>query len=589
MYSLPEKPAFISDNLNWVTQQPWLKDKKRVILALLFGSTSLAFGGMAFPYVRNALPFPFFGMNDDLPIGLPNNLNLCYLNAVLQAMASCRLLMKSFRRCLGNRRNRLLYLLVTVLEGLSCSFKYLKNSDLTDTILLAYKMLVEGLARTGKWTLGVQQDVHELYAFFIDLAEGNNRNQGTGTEISDSSRGGVPALVCSILGLPESAISPEKKLQQYTCFASVGFSPNSTLNRFNSSSPSVSSFCQLCVSQIFCSKCRYMGQLKLVPESCIILFPEKSRRMHTRKRSHRTKAAYKFTLDNLLKDEFGNAERLMGIHCPRCKAKALFVPENIINDPTPFVIDRSAIRHFAESECRNTCYSRRWFAFSPDTVQRVAQLSVAPPLVFYIQRAVWLPLKNIPPGDEDFVYHFSEGGMMIKCSDHVAFPATLDVSSYLTNGSTFRGMANLIKHDSNLAPNKKSTPNNYTLRAVIVHRGNTLQAGHYITYRSWKKEAMETEGTEDWVLTSDNNVYLVNFSSVQNCQAYMLFYEPEKALEEEQNSSHSVDEISVGNGDNDDWDSDRLQYFIRNIEKIASPSERIRVLMAAACGGCDVV
>lgn len=588
MYSLPEKPAFISDNLNWVTQQPWLNNKKRVILALLLGSTSLAFGGMVFPYVRNALPFPRFDIHDDLPIGLPNNLNLCYLNALLQAMASCHLLMKSFRRSLANRRSRLLYLLVTVLEGLNCSSKYLKNSDLMGTILLARKMLVEELARTGKWTLGMQQDVHELYAFFIDLAEGNNRNQGTGTETSDSSRGGVPALVSSILGLPESVISLEKKLQQYTCFAPVGFSPNSTLNRF-SSSPSVSSFCQLCVSQIFCSKCRYMGQLKLVPESCIILFPEKSRRIHTKKHSQKTKAAYKFTLDNLLKDEFGDAERLTGIHCPRCKAKALRVPENIINDPTPFIIDRSAIRHFAESECRNTCYSRRWFALSSDTVQRVTPLSVAPPLVFYVQRAVWLPLKNIPPGDEAFVYHFSEGGMMIKCSDHVAFPATLDVSSYLANGSTFRGVTNLMKYYSNLAPNNKSTPNNYALRAVIVHCGNTLQAGHYITYRSWKKEAMETESTESWVFTSDNNVNLVNFSSVQNCQAYMLFYEPEKALEEEQNSSNSEEEISVSNGDNGDWDSDRLQYFIRNIEKIASPSQRIRVLMAAACGGCDVV
>ncbi|VDN98855.1 unnamed protein product [Rodentolepis nana] len=589
MYSLPEKPAFIFENLNWVTQQPWLNNRKRVVLALLVGSTSLAFGGIAFPYVRNALPFPHFGRNDDLPIGLPNNLNLCYLNALLQAMASCHLLVKSFRRSLANRSSRLLYLLVTVLEGLNCSSKYLKNNDLIDMILLAHKMLVEELARTGKWTVGVQQDVHELYAFFIDLAEGNDRNQGTGTETSGSSRDGVQALVSSILGLPETVFSIGKKIHRYTCFAPVSFSPNSTLNRLSSLPPPLSSFCQLCVSQIFCSKCRYKGQLKLVPESCIILFPEKSRQLHTKRRSQKTKAAYKFTLDNLLKDEFGDAERLTGIHCPICKAKALRVPENIINDPTPFIIDRSALRHFAESECRNTCYSRRWFALSSDTIQRVTPLSVAPPLIFYVQRAVWLPLKHIPPSAEDFVYHFSEGGMTIKCSDHVAFPATLDVSSYLANGGTFRGVNNLFKPDSNLAPNNRSTPNNYSLRAVIVHRGNTLQAGHYIAYRYWKGEVIGTESTEGWVLTSDDYVNLVNFSSVQNCQAYMLFYEPEKALEEEQNSSISDGEISVGNGNIDDWDSDRLPYLIRNIDKIASPSQRIRVLMAAACGACDVV
>lgn len=183
---------------------------------------------------------------------------------------------------------------------------------------------------------------------------------------------------------------------------------------------------------------------------------EKSRRIHTKNRSSKTKAAYKFTLDNLLKDEFGDAERLTGIHCPRCKAKAMYVPENILNDPTPLIADRSAIRHFAESECRNTCYAHRWFALSSDVAQKVTRLSVPPPLVFYVQRGVWLPLNHIPPSDENFVLHFSEGGMMIKCPDHVAFPESLDVSSYLANGCTFRGIANLVKCDANLGPRSKS-------------------------------------------------------------------------------------------------------------------------------------
>ncbi|KAM3174913.1 hypothetical protein ACTXT7_009560 [Hymenolepis weldensis] len=568
-------------------QQPWLNNKKRVILALLFGSTSLAFGGIAFPYIRDVLPFSYFGQNEDLPIGLPNNSNSCYLNALLQAMASCHFLVKSFRRSLAFKRSRLLYSLVIVLEGLNCSSKYLKVNGLRDTVLLARKMLVEELAITGKWTVGDQQDVHELYGFFIDLAEGNDNNRGSEAQtVSNGSRGGIPALVSSILGLPESITPLEKKLQQCTCFAS-SLSPIFSLNLPSSSLSAISSFCQLCATQIFCSKCRYKGQLRLVPESCIILFPDRSRRIHTKNRSTKTKAAFKFTLDNLLKDEFGAAERLTGIHCPRCKAKAMCIPESIINDPTPFVIDRSAIRHFAEWECRNTCYSRRWFVLSSDTAQRVTRLSVAPPLVFYVQRAVWLPLKHIRPSDEDFVHHFSEGGMIIKFPDHVAFPATIDVSSYLANGSTFRGVASHFKCDPNIYSNSKSAPNNYILRAVIMHRGNTLQAGHYIAYRCWEKVTKETRGTDEWVFASDESVNLVNFTSVQNCQAYMLFYEPEIA-HEEKGSPNSQDEIFIGD-DNDDWDSDQLQYFIKNIERIASPSDRIKILMAAACGACDVV
>lgn len=64
----------------------------------------------------------------------------------------------------------------------------------------------------------------------------------------------------------------------------------------------------------------------------------------------------------------------------------------------------------------------------------------------------------------------------------------------------------------------------------------------------------------------------------------MLFYEPVRDVTEETTSN-----CQTGITVEDDWDSDRLQYFIKNIEKIASPADRIRVLMAAACGASDVV
>lgn len=128
---------------------------------------------------------------------------------------------------------------------------------------------------------------------------------------------------------------------------------------------------------------------------------------------------------------------------------------------------------------------------------------------------------------------------------------------------------------------------NYVLRAVIVHRGNTLHAGHYVTYRYWKKATIETESEGNaWVLTSDESINLVNFSSVQNCQAYMIFYEPKQVFTEDE--IQPKDSEMVNNEDSDNWDADQLQYLIRNIDRIASPSRRIRVLMAVASGICDV-
>ncbi|KAM7539525.1 hypothetical protein Aperf_G00000025823 [Anoplocephala perfoliata] len=578
METFQGKSLFISNNLDRVLHQPWMRDKKRVVLALLVGSTSLAFGGMAYPYVRNVLPSPLFGHDKDLPIGLPNNSNLCYLNALLQAMASCHFLVRSFRRSLTLRRSRLLFSLVTVLEGLNCSSKYLRNNGILDSVLLARKMLVEELARSGKLTVGDQQDVHELYSFFIDMAECGDKCRAV-EETSEA----VHAFLSTVSAV-DSSLLLEKKLQRLACFTPC-LSFSSAADFTHQTSPTVSSFCQLCANQIFCSKCHYKGQLKILPESSIILFPDKSRRLHTRNRSAKTKAAYKFTIDGLLKDEFGTAEHLAGIHCPRCKAKATYVPENILNDPTPTVVDRSAVRHFAESACRNTCYSHRWFALSSDTAQKMSQLSVAPPLVFYVQRAVWLPLKYIDPSDENFVYHFSEGGMMIKCTDHVDFSEVVDVSSYLAGGCTFKAIANRIKCNAKYPLNGNETSNNYVLRAVIVHRGYTLQEGHYVAYRRWRNEEEVDEGatSESWIITSDGSVNRVDFSAVKKCQAYMLFYEPVRDVTEE-----ATPDCQTGITTEDGCDGERHEQLIRNIEKIASPAERIRILMAAACGASDV-
>lgn len=147
--------------------------------------------------------------------------------------------------------------------------------------------------------------------------------------------------------------------------------------------------------------------------------------------SSKLREEYKVSLEVMLSDEFAKAERLIGVHCPQCEIEALRVPENLINDPSPTISDRSAIRRFAESMCRNTCYARRWIAAPPIKTPSMRSSS----LVIYLQRAYWLSLKDILPSDDAYVVNFSAGGMMVKYTDHISFPAVLDMKPYVAKGA----------------------------------------------------------------------------------------------------------------------------------------------------------
>lgn len=161
--------------------------------------------------------------------------------------------------------------------------------------------------------------------------------------------------------------------------------------------------------------------------------------MHTKKLSSRGKAEYRCSVETMLSDEFCAAGRLAGIHCPQCHMEALRIPEVMVNDPSPLASDRSSIRHFVESLCRNTCCARRWIALPPVTTTTTP--AAKSPLVIYIQRAVWIPLKQIAPDADDYVRNFTAGGMMSKFTDNVTFSDTLDLAPYLASGCTFNALA----------------------------------------------------------------------------------------------------------------------------------------------------
>lgn len=61
-----------------------------------------------------------------------------------------------------------------------------------------------------------------------------------------------------------------------------------------------------------------------------------------------------------------------------------------------------------------------------------------------------------------------------------------------------------------------SDPANYELSAAVVHRGNTLSSGHYLTY-----------GRNDgrWFRFDDNRATEVSRDTLADDEVYMLFYE----------------------------------------------------------------
>nr|CDS22304.1 hypothetical protein EgrG_002028700 [Echinococcus granulosus] len=134
---------------------------------------------------------------------------------------------------------------------------------------------------------------------------------------------------------------------------------------------------------------------------------EKSRRLHTKKGSSKERAAYRFSMETLLSDEFCRAERLTGIHCPQCRMA-------MVNDPSPLVSSRSSVCCLA---------------------------------------------KNLSCCVDDYATSFTAGGMMYKYTESTT-TADLDHWPYLSSRSLL-----------------------YIQRSVFGHHGNTLNAGHYVTYR----------------------------------------------------------------------------------------------------------
>ena len=116
-------------------------------------------------------------------------------------------------------------------------------------------------------------------------------------------------------------------------------------------------------------------------------------------------------------------------------------------------------------------------------------------------------------------------GKSSKTMQHISFPEMLDISSFCAYGAPRRNhssFAGTASTNQSKLPNGADTsmPIWYKLMAVIEHRGGPY-SGHYVCYRRDPSSIRE----DRWLWISDDAIRVCQWSSVRDCQAYMLFYE----------------------------------------------------------------
>jgi len=120
-------------------------------------------------------------------------------------------------------------------------------------------------------------------------------------------------------------------------------------------------------------------------------------------------------------------------------------------------------------------------------------------------------------------------GQPYKRHDYVEFPVHLNMerfthTSQLVKQRNIQGLSSGPSSLPSMATSSSALSQAiYSLCAVVVHTGG-INSGHYVTYR---KGPLGSKTSSRWFYTSDNVVKQVPFSEVCRAPAYMLFYQRE--------------------------------------------------------------
>lgn len=453
---------------------------------------------------------------NDLPMGLPNPQNICYLNAVLQAMSNNSSLVRFLRHSAAAHPSKLLYCLICILKGLRCTNRYITANNLDTVLREIHQMLLAELLKSKRWSLDDQQDAPELFSYFMDVA----CSHSLGCTASKATEG--LRSVSQFMGSHFEHTVPR-------CFQRGFLDGKSRTYAFRSPLRTDVFQRHLLANQVTCTNCGYRSSPSLQAEACITLCLDptvyissslqktiKSRQLSYSRYSSSTPSLYDY-----LSKEFGTTERLSDFLCPQCQEA----------------------EQRSDAVSTSYCQQERWIAHLPSC------------LVIHIQRGEWM--GRLPQAE----LTISWPGVARKRSDYLYFPYHLDMAEFMLSAknnrlSSHNALVDRVAQSGSLESHFRHH-HSYTLRSVLVHQGESVHSGHYVTYRTWTTFDQSTQRkrysfvrflrslltpvsnffralpsdasvvSSPWVFTSDEQVFRVPSEEVRSSVAYLLFYERE--------------------------------------------------------------
>ncbi|XP_018650218.1 hypothetical protein Smp_122960.1 [Schistosoma mansoni] len=143
---------------------------KRVCDSLVVIIGGAVVSGAIFLLYRRANEEVYCQNFSDLPVGLPNPRNVCYFNALMQAMAANPSLIRLLERSVYHRPDKFMYRLLCLLKGLQCSSQYIAENRLGSLLKKNHEALINEIVNTQNWAIHEQQDAHELFGFIMERA-----------------------------------------------------------------------------------------------------------------------------------------------------------------------------------------------------------------------------------------------------------------------------------------------------------------------------------------------------------------------------------------------------------------------------------
>ncbi|RIB10375.1 hypothetical protein C2G38_2106248 [Gigaspora rosea] len=410
--------------------------------------------------------------------------NICFLNAVLQSLASLKNLRTYLRKKLesiANHDERLVtYALYTTLEKLN---EPLTSQDSFNPTTIVWALQAANVKRLINRQ---QQDAHELFQLLSE----------------------------SLSVEDEISRRPKSLFDVDTIKLLTKNTTNTTINLTSGRNPLIG----LTACRISCMKCGYCGPIRHSSfDNISIPLPKQN----------------VVTLETLLKT-YSGIEFIDEYNCPHCSlSETLAVIEKQLT-----ISDK---KHLNKLEADKKIVKEA-LATDVDLDDSKLELKIAKLIRMNLPATKQTMFAKLP---EVMAIHFSrsiylQNGMTLKNSCRVLFPEFIDLAQYTTTGylatmpseplssppasptTTSPALSPILAEISDarrhVGKAYSTDASIYRLKSVIVHLGDH-RLGHFVTYRR------QEDAPNAWWRISDENVEEVSLSKVLEQEAYMLFYE----------------------------------------------------------------